>query len=368
MIPFVDLQAQRRRLGDRIERAMARVLEHGGFISGPEVAEFEGRLAAFCGAAHALGCSSGTDALVLPLMAWGIGPGDAVIVPAFTFVATAEAPALLGATPVFADAREGEFNLDPASAEAAIALARAKGLTPKAIIGVDLFGLPADYAALRALADREGLYLLADAAQGFGGERGGKAGTLGHATATSFFPAKPLGCYGDGGAVLTEDAALLAVMRSLRVHGHGTDKYDNVRLGLNARLDTLQAAILIEKLAIFAEELEARDRVAARYTELLQDVVAVPRLPAGARSAWAQFTLVTDRRDAVAAACKAAGVPTAVYYPIPLHRQTGYAHYPAVPCPVSERLAGQVISLPMHPYLSEADQDRVVAAVRQGLA
>lgn len=368
MIPFVDLQAQRSRLGDRIDRAIARVLNHGGFIMGPEVGELERQLAGFCGATHAATCASGTDALILPLMAWGIGPGDAVIVPAFTFVASAEAPALLGATPVFADVAEHDFNLDPASVEAAIAEARRQGLRPRVLIAVDLFGLPADYAALKKITEREGMYLLADAAQSFGGARDGTVGTLADATATSFFPAKPLGCYGDGGAVFTDDAQLLETMKSLRVHGQGADKYDNVRVGLNARIDTIQAAILIEKLAIFADELDARDAVARRYSEGLADVVQVPRLMPGARSAWAQYTLVTDKRAAVAAACKERNVPTAIYYPIPLNRQTGYTRFPAVACPVSERLAQTVISLPMHPYLSEADQERVIAAVRAGLS
>lgn len=366
-IAFIDLAAQRRRLEPRLSDAIARVLQHGGFISGPEVRAFEGELARFTGARHAIGCANGTDALVLVLRAWNVGPGDAVFVPSFTFVATAEAPALLGATPVFVDVRADDFAMDADSLERAIAHARTLGLTPKVVIPVDLFGQPADYATLAPIARAHGIKVLADAAQGLGGSlHGRQAGTLADATTTSFFPAKPLGCYGDGGAVLTDDAELAALLTSLRVHGQGSDKYDNVRIGTNSRLDTVQAAVLIEKLAVFADELVARQQAAERYDALLADVVRTPVLLPGRTSAWAQYTVRTDRREAVRAACQAAGVPTAVYYPIPLHRQTGYAHYPSVPggCPVAEELAEQVISLPMHPYLEPAVQERVAAAVR----
>lgn len=370
-LPFIDLGAQRQRLGNRIDTAVQRVIEQGRYINGPEVQALEEQLATFAGCAHALGCSSGTDALLLPLMAWDIGPGDAVLVPAFTFVATAEAVALTGATPVIIDVLPDTFNIDPDQLAPGCATAEAAGLTPRAVITVDLFGQPADYRRLLPEARRLGLKVLDDAAQGFGGSLDGRRiGRFGDATATSFFPAKPLGCYGDGGAVLTDDPALDEAMRSLRVHGQGRDKYDNVRIGLNARLDTIQAAILLEKLDIFAEELEARQAVANRYTEGLGDIAAAPVLIPGATSAWAQYTLRLPQREAVQTACAAAGVPTMVYYPLPLHRQTGYARYPTPPhgCPVSDRLAGEVLSLPMHPYLAPDDQDRIITTVREALS
>jgi dTDP-4-amino-4,6-dideoxygalactose transaminase len=369
-IEFADLAAQRRRIADEIDAAVRRVLEHGKYILGPEVGELEERLAAFAGVAFCVSCSNGTDALALVLMAQGIGAGDAVLVPAFTFVATAEVVAWAGATPVFVDVLPDSFNMDPASLEAGIAVARAAGLRPRAVIPVDLFGQPADYARLSPIAERAACLVLADAAQSFGATLDGRrAGGFGLATATSFFPAKPLGCYGDGGAVLTNDAELVGVMRSLRVHGQGSDKYDNVRIGMNGRLDTIQAAILLEKLKIFESEIDARQRVAARYDAAFDGAAQIPAVIAGATSAWAQYTLVVEDRDRVAAACTAAGVPTAVYYPIPLSRQTGYRHFPVAAggVPVSERLSQHVISLPMHPYLSEAAQDRIVAAVRSAL-
>lgn len=369
-LPFVDLAAQRARLGPAVDQAIARVLEHGRFIMGPEVARLEQVLARFCGARHAIACASGTDALLLGLLALETGPGDAVIVPAFTFAATAEAVALLGATPVFVDIDPVSFCLEPTGLEPAIALARSHGLRPRGVIPVDLFGQPCAYPAIEEIAARHGLWLLADAAQSFGARFGARAvGTIGRATATSFFPAKPLGCYGDGGAILTDDDALAATCRSLRVHGQGTDKYDNARIGLNARLDTLQAAILLEKLAIFPDEIERRNAVAQRYTEALAPVVRSPKVDVGNTSVWAQYTIVLEagRRDQVAADLKAAGVPTAVYYPRPLHRQTAYRSYPVAGpkgrLPVSEAMAAQVLSLPMHPYLSATDQNRVVAAL-----
>lgn len=366
-IDFIDLAAQRRHLGQRLEAAIAGVLAHGQFIQGPEVGRFEKALAAFAGVRHAVGCANGTDALMLALMALGVGRGDAVFVPSFTFVATAEAPALLGATPVLVDVREESFNMDPASLERAIPAARAAGLDPKAVIPVDLFGLPADYDTLGAVAAKNGMAVLADAAQSMGGVlQSRKVGGLAPVTATSFFPAKPLGCYGDGGAVLTEDDLVAERVRSLGVHGKGKDKYDNVRIGTNSRLDTLQAAILIEKLAILDEEIEKRQIVARRYTAALGDRVAAPAVPPDRRSAWAQYTILHPARDRLAAALKAAGIPTAIYYPTPLHRQTAYRDFPADPAglPVSERLAQAVLSLPMHPYLDEATQARIIDAVR----
>ena len=371
-IPFIDVAAQRQRLGAKIDEAVARVLGHCQFILGPEVRAFEEELAAFAGARHAVTCASGTDALVLALRAKGVAPGDAVICPSFTFCATAEVAALVGATPVFVDVDEATFNIDAKGIPGAIAAAKRAGLKPKAIIPVDLFGLPADHGAVAAAAKAEGLFILDDAAQGFGASlKGRKLGTFGDATATSFFPAKPLGCYGDGGAVFTDDAAMAETLRSLRMHGHGSDKYDNVRIGLASRLDTIQAAILSEKLKIFADEIEARNAVACRYAEALGEVVTVPKVPDGSVSVWAQYTirLPAGRRAAFTAALKAEGIPIAVYYPIPLHQQQAYKHYPVGEggVTVSERLAVEVISLPMHPYLDEATQDRIVAAVRRAM-
>ena len=369
-LPFVDLAAQRRRLGARLEAAMHRVFDHGGFILGPEVKALEHALAAFTGGGVCVTCASGTDALSLVLRAWDIGPGDAVFVPAMTFVATAEAVATLGATPVFVDVLPDLFTLDPASLEAAIDTIGTLGLRPRAVIAVDLFGQPADYRRIVPLAERHGLRILADAAQAFGATLDGRrVGGLGVVTATSFFPAKPLGCYGDGGAIFTQDEGLADRLRSLRSHGQGTDKYDTARIGLNSRLDTLQAAILLEKLAIFPEEVEARQAAAARYDAGLGDVATIPRVLAGATSVWAQYTLRTSGRDALAAACRAAGIPTAIYYPRALSQQTGYRHYPSAPggVPVSEALARDVISLPLHPYLDVPTQDRIIAVVRKAL-
>jgi UDP-2-acetamido-2-deoxy-ribo-hexuluronate aminotransferase len=371
-IPLIDVAAQRRRLGRAIDDAVARVANHCQFIQGPEVAAFEAELAEFCGARHAIGCASGTDALMLVLMARNIGPGDAVICPAFTFCATAEVVVLLGATPVFADVDEATFNLDAASLKRAVATARRHKLAPKAVIPVDLFGLSADYDAISEVARAEGLYVLDDAAQAFGASlHGRKVGTLAPATATSFFPSKPLGCYGDGGAVLTDDAALAETLRSLRVHGQGSDKYDSVRVGLTSRLDTIQAAVLIEKLKIFAEEIETREHIARRYSEALSDVAIVPVVPAGLMSVWAQYTirLKPGLRDGLAMALKSQGIATAIYYRKPLHRMAIYGHYPVVDngIPVTDRLAEEVISLPMHAYLDTATQDRVIDAVRSAL-
>jgi len=371
-IPFIDVAAQRRRLGDCIDTAVARVLDHCQFILGPEVRELEAALAAFCGARHAVTCASGTDALLMVLMAKGIGPGDAVICPSFTFCATAEAVALVGATPVFADVDAATFNLAPDSAARAVAAARAAGLTPRMIIPVDLFGQPADFASLNALAAAETLVVLDDAAQAFGATFGNRAlGTLADATATSFFPAKPLGCYGDGGAVFTDDDDMRDILVSLRAHGQGADRYDNVRIGLTARLDTIQAAVLIEKLKIFPEEIAERNRIARRYSQHLADVVKVPTVHAHMTSVWAQYTIRVNvgARDAFAAALKAQGIPTAIYYPKPLHRQEAYRYFPADPSglPVCDLLAEEVVSLPMHAYLDETTQDRIIAAVRRAV-
>ncbi|MFI5013598.1 MAG: DegT/DnrJ/EryC1/StrS family aminotransferase [Hyphomicrobiales bacterium] len=370
---FIDLGAQRRRLGKSIDEAMLRVVEHGNYILGPEVKTLETMLAAFCGAKYVVSCANGTDALALVLMAKGIGPGDAILCPSFTFAATAEVVAWVGATAIFVDALPDTFNMDPASLEAGIKVAKERGLRPAAVIPVDLFGQPVDYDAIEPICAREGIWMLCDAAQSFGASyRGRKMGSIGLATTTSFFPAKPLGCYGDGGAVFTDDRELADIMTSLRFHGKGSDKYDNVRIGMNARLDTLQAAVLIEKLKIFADEIEARDRVAARYNERLSGVAIVPKLLDGTTSVWAQYTLRLPGvdREAFQAALKQVGIPTAVYYPRPLHQQTAYREYPVAGngLPVSERLAAEVVSLPMHPYLDEKSQDRVIEAVKDALA
>jgi len=369
-VEFIDLGAQHYRIGDKVEAAVRRVLAHGKYIMGPEVKTLEDQMSRFAGVKHTITCASGTDALSLPLMALGIGPGDAVFVPTFTFAATAEVVALVGATPVFVDVEAGSFNMDVKSLERALD-AVPKGLTPKGIIPVDLFGQPADYDAIDRLAKARGLWVMADAAQSFGATLGNRrTGSMGRVAGTSFFPAKPLGCYGDGGAIFTDDDGLAEIMRSLRVHGQGSDKYDNVRIGMNGRLDTIQAAVLIEKLAIFEDEIAARQRVGQRYNDLLRGRVRVPEVGANATSVWAQYTLRLPKRDAVAAALKAQGIPTAIYYPRPLHQQTAYRNFPVAPggCPVSEKLSAEVLSLPMHPYLDTATQDRIVAAVKAAVA
>ncbi|CAN5308877.1 DegT/DnrJ/EryC1/StrS family aminotransferase [soil metagenome] len=372
-VAFIDIVAQRRRLGTKIDEAVARVLTHCQFINGPEVIQLESDLAAFCGAKHVVACASGTDALLMVLMAQGIGPGDAVICPSFTFCATGEVVALTGATPLFVDVDEATFNMNIASLKKGIATAKKLGLKVKAVIPVDLFGQSADHDAIAEVAKSEGLFVLDDAAQAFGATyKGKRLGTFGLATATSFFPAKPLGCFGDGGAIFTDDTDLAERLRSVRVHGQGTEKYDNVRLGLTARLDTIQAAILIEKLKIFQDEIDARNKVAARYFDALHNIVTAPRVPDGNTSVWAQYTIRLPRggRDAFAAALRAQGIPTAIYYPKSMHQQTAYKHYPVAEggLPVSEKLSEDVISLPMHAYLDPAAQDRVIKAVRDALA
>jgi dTDP-4-amino-4,6-dideoxygalactose transaminase len=372
-IPFIDIPAQRRRLGRAVDDAVARVLAHCQFVNGPEVRAFESDLAAFCGARHVIGCASGTDALLLVLMAWEIKPGDAVICPSFTYHATAEMVALLGATPIIADVSPETFNLDPASCERGVTTAKSLGLKPRAIIPVDLFGLPADHEAITAIAEKYDLKILDDAAQGFGATyRGKKLGTFGTATATSFFPAKPLGCYGDGGAVFTDDDALAARVKSIRLHGEGVDRSEAARIGITGRLDTIQAAILIEKLKIFPDEIAARNRVAERYAEGVADIAIVPRVGNESTSVWAQYTikLKPGQRDKLAADLKAQGIPTAIYYTKPLHKQPAYRDYPLADggVPVSEQLSGEVISLPMHAYLEQPDQDRIIGAVRKSLS
>jgi dTDP-4-amino-4,6-dideoxygalactose transaminase len=367
-ILFIDLQAQRKRLGAPLQAAITAAVEGGQWILGPQVSQLERDLAAWAGVKHAIACANGTDALLLVLRAWDVGPGDAVFVPAFTFAASAEVVVLAGATPVFVDVLPDTFNMDPASLEAAIAMVRRDGkLTPKVVMPVDLFGQPADYRALAPIAAREGLKLFCDTAQGFGGLLDGKrAGAIGDAAATSFFPAKPLGCYGDGGACFTNDDALKDLLLSIRMHGQGSDRYEHVRIGLNSRLDTIQAAILIEKLKIFPDEIEARNAVARRYSEAFSgsNHIVTPHVIAGATSTWAQYTLKVEGRAKFQADLKEVGVPSVVYYPIPLSKQKAYAHYPSVPTPVSEALSQTVVSLPMHPYLEPDVQDRVIRAVQ----
>jgi len=365
---FIDLMAQRRFLGRKIDDAVMSVVDSGRYVMGPEIEKLEKQLADFSGVKHAIACSSGTDALLLPLMAWGIGPGDAVFVPAFTFVATAEVVALAGATPVFCDVDPQTYNLDLNSLALGVEEAKKIGLKPKAIMPVDLFGLPADFDAINSFAKDHSLFVLDDACQGYGGKYKGKSiGSIGDAAATSFFPAKPLGCYGDGGAAFTDDSELYEKMLSIRVHGQGENRYHNVRLGLNARMDTIQAAILLEKLAIFPDELIAREKVAQKYNEAFEGIATIPTIPEGYSSSWAQYTLCIQKgeRDRVTRMLGEKGIPTAIYYPIPLNKQPGYANYPSASdgLDVCEDLCDRVFSLPMHPYLEEDDQQKVIDAV-----
>lgn len=368
-IPFIDLRAQYERLKPAIDQAIARVLEHGKYIMGPEVAELEEQLAERAQVDHVITCSSGTDALLLALMAWEIGPGDAVFIPSFTFTATAEVVALTGATTVFCDVDERTFNLSPTALERAIeTMLSDSTLTPKAVIAVDLFGQPADYPSIREITDRYHLKLLGDAAQSFGGSQHGRpVGSLADVTATSFFPAKPLGCYGDGGAVFTDDPDIAAVIRSLRVHGQGSNKYDTVRVGLTARLDSLQAAILLQKLTVFDEEIVARQAVAERYSRELGGIVDVPVVAADNQSVWAQYTIATDQRDQLSSYLRDRDVPSAVYYPSPLHRQGAYQgpRFVDAGAIIAERHSQRVLSLPMGPYLTDSHQGRVIDEVRR---
>jgi dTDP-4-amino-4,6-dideoxygalactose transaminase len=371
-LAFIDLKRQQARIRDSLDKAIADVLAHGSYVMGPEVRRLETELSAFCGAKHALSCSNGTDALGLVLRALRLGPGDAVFCPSFTFAATAEVVVWFGATPVFVDVHEDTFNMDARSLEAGIQIAKALQLRPAGVISVDLFGLPADYDTIEPVCKAHRLWLLSDAAQSFGATyKGRKLGTIGVATGTSFFPAKPLGCYGDGGAIFTEDDALAELLVSLRVHGQGSDKYDNVNVGINGRLDTLQAAVLLEKLRIFPDEIDKRNRVAERYNAALADVALVPKVPPGLTSVWAQYTIriPPGRREPLAAALKSQGVPTAMYYPKPLHRQTAYCAHPVAGngLPISDRVAEEVISLPMHPYLEPDEQDFIADIVRAEL-
>jgi dTDP-4-amino-4,6-dideoxygalactose transaminase len=361
---FIDLQTQKTRLQTRIEQAIHNIIEKNHFIMGPEVAKLEQQLSQFCGAKHVIGCSNGTDSLALILRAKNIGPNDAVIVPSFTFASTAEVVAWLGATPVFVDVLPDTFNMDPQSLVKGIQTAKELGLIPRCVISVDLFGQPADYDAIEDICHQHKLWLLSDAAQSFGATyKKRKVGTIGLATSTSFYPAKPLGCYGDGGAIFTDDDELADIIRSLRIHGQGKEKYDNVRIGINGRLDTIQAAVLLEKLTIFPEEIGARQHSAGYYNQGLKNIVQVPNLIPNVTSTWAQYTLrlKASQRDKMMAALRKDKIPTVVYYPKSLHQQTAYRNFPtAGRLTVSEALANEVLSLPMHPYLTEETQDYII--------
>lgn len=357
---FIDLQAQYQHLKSKIDKRIADVLNHGKYIMGPEVQVLEQELAKYVGVKHVVTCANGTDALSLALMALDIKQGDAVFCPTFTFFATAEVISFAHATPVFVDSNEQTFNICPEDLERQIQKVIAQGkVTPKAIIAVDLFGLPANYADIEAIAKKYDLKLIEDAAQGFGGSitdsQGNikKAGSFGDIATTSFFPAKPLGCYGDGGAVFTNNDEYAQLLRSYRVHGKGSDKYDNIRIGMNSRLDTLQAAILLEKLAVFPQELINRNKAATNYQRDLASLYKTPQVPMGYESSWAQYTLLSDNREQVMAHYKAQGIPTVIYYGTCMHQQTAFADlgYQDGDFPVAEKLAKQVFSLPMHPYL-----------------
>lgn len=370
---FIDLKAQQQLIRGKIEENIKRVLDHGRYIMGPEIAELEEKLAAYVGTRHAVGCASGTDALMMALLALEVGPGDAVFTSPFTFFATAEVIGLLGATPVFVDIDPVTFNLDPAKlAQAIEGVNQGQTLEPKAIIGVDLFGLPADYDAINQIAAGQGLAVIEDAAQSLGGVyKGRRACSLAQMGCTSFFPAKPLGCYGDGGMVFCDDGQLDGLLRSLRVHGQGSDKYDNVRLGINGRLDTIQAAVLLAKLELLPREMEQRQEVAGRYGELIAKsglALTTPEVPEGYASAWAQYSVLAQNQQArqeFLDRLGKAGIPSAIYYPKPLHLQQAFAYLGHQPgdFPVSESAGDRVFSLPMHPYLAAGDQEKIVAAL-----
>ena len=367
-IDFIDLKAQQRRIRASLDSRIAEVMNHGAYIMGPEIAELEEKLARYVGVKHCVACASGTDALLMPLMAYDIGPGDVLFTSPFTFIATAEVVALLGATVVFVDIDPQTYNIDPEKLDAAIQrfLKSNSGKKARGIIPVDLFGQTAEYDPIEAIAKKHGLFVLQDAAQSFGATyKGRKAGSSGNVGATSFFPAKPLGCYGDGGAVFCNDDSMMEKLRSIRVHGQGSDKYNNIRIGINGRLDSLQAAVLLAKLEIFDEEIGLRNTVASRYAEKLKNKVTTPFVHKDCMSVWAQYSILTEHRDEMLKKLKSRGVPTAVYYPKPLHLQDAFG---SLGCkrgdfPISERIADRIFSVPMHPYLSEEDQDYIVKAI-----
>ena len=363
---FIDLKAQQKQIREKVNKRIQKVLDHGKYIMGPEVFEFEDKLAKYVNVKHCISCSSGTDALLIPLLAKGISKGDAVLTTPFTYIATAEVIALLGAEPVFVDIYPTTFNMDPSKIEGAIDYAKNKGLIPKAIIPVDLFGLPARYRLIQEVADKYNLFIIEDAAQGFGGSiRSKKAGSYGNVASTSFFPAKPLGCYGDGGAIFTNDDDLAQIMRSIRIHGSGLDKYDNVRIGINGRLDTFQAAILLEKLAIFNKELELRKQVAQYYNNSMSDNFQKPILPDQYVSSWAQYSLLsksTRHREGIISCLKKEKIPSMIYYRIPLHLQKVFKklNYRKGDFPIAESISDRIFSLPMHPYLENHHQNKIV--------
>lgn len=367
---FRDLKKQYQMHQQKIDDAIKAVMSETHFISGPQVTQLEERLAAYAGVKHCIACANGTDALQLALMAWGIGPGDAVFVPDFTFFSSGEVVPLVGAVPVFVDIEADTYNISPQSLEQAIEyVLHYTNLKPRVIVAVDLFGQPADYEKVRRIADRYELLVLEDAAQAFGGRVGERrACSFGDISTTSFFPAKPLGCYGDGGAVFTDNDEWADLLRSLHVHGKGGDKYDNIRIGLNSRLDTLQAAVLLAKMDFLEEELARCDQIAAAYTERLADVVKTPVIAEGMRSAWAQYTICLEsakQREVLMAGLQEAGIPTAVYYKKPMHLQQAFAAQliEAVPCTQTEDICGRCVSLPMHPYLEEAQIEAVCEQV-----
>lgn len=382
---FIDLGAQQKRIRNSLENNIKAVLDHGQYIMGPEIQRLEDKLADYIHTRYALSCASGTDALLLALMAYNVGPGDAIFTTPFTFVATGEVINLLGATPVFVDIDPLTYNIDPSKLEQAIAALKSESLDlhplpktsdvgrlrPRGVIAVDLFGLPPDYLRLEATAKKSGMFIIEDAAQSFGAEfQKKKACALADIGCTSFFPAKPLGCYGDGGMCFTDDKTLYDMMKSLRVHGKGTNKYDNVRIGINGRMDTLQAAILLSKFEIFAEEVELRQTVADRYHQLLSgfEMITPPQVPAGVKSVWAQYSILAKdetQRSQLQAKLKAADIPTAVYYPKPLHLQTAYAPlgYKEGEFAISEDCSRRIFSLPMHPYIEEEDQMKIAEII-----
>lgn len=363
-IQFLDLEAQRKRLGGSVESAISEVLLHDRYVMGPEVGELEARIAELCGVKHCVSCGNGTDALQISLMALGIGRGDAIFVPSFTFTATAEAVVLVGATPVFVDIQEDTFNIDPSSLEEAIV--STTGLRRSAIIAVDLFGQAADYPELSQIAAHYNLELVVDAAQSLGGRNeSANVGNLGDVTTTSFFPSKPLGCYGDGGALLTQRDDIAEASRSIRVHGSGSAKYDNSRFGLNSRLDSLQAAILLAKLPVFQEEIDARGEIADRYTTALSGLLEIPVVKPGVRSVWANYTIKVAGRELLRAGLQSANIPTAVYYPKPIHQRGPYKDFPTAPNGLinSENVSKCVLSLPIHPYLDSSSQNQIIAAL-----
>ena len=365
---FIDLVTQQDRIRPNLEEAIKKVLDHGQYVMGPEVKELEADLKKFTGSKFALTCANGTDALTLALMAWNIGPGDAVFVPAFTYVATAEAPAQLGATPFFVDVNEHDFNINIESLKQAIADAKNLNLRPSVIISVDLFGYPSDFDLIKKISLDENIKLLIDGAQSFGGEyKNKRVGSMGDITTTSFFPAKPLGCYGDGGAIFTDDDELADKIDSIRLHGKGNQKYDNIRIGLNSRLDTLQAAILIEKLKIFPEELQLRAKISDTYSSKLENLnyLKVPKLQDHIKSAWAQYTLIVQNRNEIMAKLQSKDIPSVIYYPKTLDTQDGYKKFPSVSSglDVSHHLMDSVMSLPMHPYLSEEKIEEITQVI-----